>query len=100
MKQITDLAGVRIITHFLSTVVEVDQVLAAEFDILEKSNKGTLLIESDRFGYQSIHYLVRIKKDPRVCQSISGLPNMSSRFKYGRSCSMLGQKLSMTSSTN
>jgi putative GTP pyrophosphokinase len=63
MKQITDLAGVRIITHFLSTVVEVDQVLAAEFDILEKSNKGTLLIESDRFGYQSIHYLVRIKKD-------------------------------------
>ncbi len=38
-------------------------MLAAEFDIVEKSNKGIALIESDRFGYQSIHYLLRIKGD-------------------------------------
>ena len=35
-------------------------MLVAEFEIVEKSNKGTLLIQSDRFGYQSIHYLVRL----------------------------------------
>jgi putative GTP pyrophosphokinase len=61
LKQITDLAGVRVITHFLSSLAEVDKMLEAEFHIEEKSNKGMLLIESDRFGYQSIHYLVRIK---------------------------------------
>lgn len=46
LKQITDLAGVRIITHFLNTVADVDEMLAAEFDIVEKSNKGIALIES------------------------------------------------------
>ncbi|WP_271617943.1 GTP pyrophosphokinase [Bradyrhizobium sp. CCBAU 51745] len=61
LKQITDLAGVRIITHFLDTLGDVDQMLVAEFDVVEKSNKGIALIESDRFGYQSIHYLVRIR---------------------------------------
>jgi len=63
IKQVTDLAGVRIITHFLSTVDDVDRMLKTEFDVVEKSNKGMLLIEADRFGYQSIHYLIRIKKD-------------------------------------
>jgi putative GTP pyrophosphokinase len=47
----------------LSTVHEVDEVLKTEFEIVEKSNKGMQLIASDRFGYQSIHYLVRIKSD-------------------------------------
>jgi putative GTP pyrophosphokinase len=61
IKQITDLAGVRVITHFLSTLADVDGMLNTEFHIVEKSNKGMLLIESDRFGYQSIHYLVRLK---------------------------------------
>lgn len=62
IQQITDLAGVRVITHFLSTLVEIDRMLTDEFAVVEKSNKGTLLIQSDRFGYQSIHYLVRLKE--------------------------------------
>ncbi|WP_316185904.1 MULTISPECIES: hypothetical protein [unclassified Bradyrhizobium] len=61
IKQITDLAGIRIITHFLNTVADVHEMLVAEFDIVERSNKGIALIESDRFGYQSIHYLLRLK---------------------------------------
>jgi ppGpp synthetase/RelA/SpoT-type nucleotidyltranferase len=61
--QITDLAGVRVITHFLGTLTEVDSLINDEFEIAEKSNKGLELIEEDRFGYQSIHYLVRIKNE-------------------------------------
>lgn len=60
LQGITDLAGVRVITHFLSTLTEIDAMLVDEFQIVEKSNKGTLLIQSDRFGYQSIHYLIRL----------------------------------------
>jgi putative GTP pyrophosphokinase len=48
IKQITDLAGIRIITHFLNTVVDVHDMLAAEFDIIERSNKGMALIGSRR----------------------------------------------------
>jgi putative GTP pyrophosphokinase len=61
IKQITDLAGVRVITHFLSTLADVDSMLNSEFEVVEKSNKGMLLIASDRFGYQSIHYLVKLR---------------------------------------
>lgn len=58
--QITDLAGVRVITYFPNTLSEIDLVLADEFTVIEKSNKGADLIEEERFGYQSIHYLVRL----------------------------------------
>lgn len=63
LKEITDLAGVRIITHFPATLAQVDYLLSEEFEIVEKSNKGLELIEEERFGYQSIHYLVRVKSD-------------------------------------
>jgi ppGpp synthetase/RelA/SpoT-type nucleotidyltranferase len=63
LKEITDLAGVRVITHFPGTLTEVDRLLSEEFDVVEKANKGLELIEEDRFGYQSIHYLVQIKRD-------------------------------------
>lgn len=61
LKEITDLAGVRIITHFPGTLADVDRLLMEEFDVIEKSNKGLELIEEERFGYQSIHYLVGVK---------------------------------------
>ena len=60
LEQITDLAGVRVIAFFPKTLDEIDKVLSDEFKIVEKSNKGEDLIEEDRFGYQSIHYLVRL----------------------------------------
>lgn len=63
LKEITDLAGVRIITHFPATLTQVDHLLSEEFEIVEKSNKGLELIEEERFGYQSIHYLVKVKPD-------------------------------------
>jgi putative GTP pyrophosphokinase len=61
MSDITDLAGVRIITYFPDTLSKVDAMLEDEFNILEKSNKGAVLIEEEKFGYQSIHYLVSLK---------------------------------------
>ncbi len=63
LNDITDLAGVRIITHFPGTLGEVDRLLNEEFDVIERSNKGLELIEEERFGYQSIHYLLRVKME-------------------------------------
>jgi putative GTP pyrophosphokinase len=61
LKEITDLAGVRVITHFPGSLADIDRLLSEEFDIVERSDKGLELIEEERFGYQSIHYLVRVK---------------------------------------
>jgi putative GTP pyrophosphokinase len=61
MTDITDFAGVRIITFFPRTVQEVNDVIESEFQILEKSDKGELLKQEGKFGYQSIHYLIKLK---------------------------------------
>jgi putative GTP pyrophosphokinase len=63
IRQITDLAGIRIITQLLGSLPEIDKLLHSEFDILEQSDKGRELIEKERFGYQSIHYLAQIKPE-------------------------------------
>jgi ppGpp synthetase/RelA/SpoT-type nucleotidyltranferase len=63
LKQVTDLAGVRIITYFPETVKQIDKLLSDEFEVAERSDKGQELMEEERFGYQSIHYLVRVKAE-------------------------------------
>jgi putative GTP pyrophosphokinase len=60
LKDITDLSGTRVITYFPRTVVAIDQMLREEFEILEKIDKSQDLVEEERFGYQSVHYLVRL----------------------------------------
>ncbi|MCQ4088450.1 GTP pyrophosphokinase family protein [Saccharibacillus sp. JS10] len=58
LKEITDLAGVRIITFFTSTLQQVDEIIKREFVVLERSDKSELLDE--KLGYLSIHYLVTL----------------------------------------
>jgi ppGpp synthetase/RelA/SpoT-type nucleotidyltranferase len=60
---ITDLAGVRVITYFPGTLADIDTLLRDEFEIVERSDKSEELIAGERFGYQSIHYLVRVKPE-------------------------------------
>ncbi len=60
LKQITDMAGVRVITFFPRTVEEVDHVIRAQFRILEVSNKADVLRQEERFGYQSVHYIATL----------------------------------------
>jgi len=57
MEQITDKAGVRVITYFLNTVEDVSRVISEQFEVLEKVLKAS--DDPARFGYQSLHYLVR-----------------------------------------
>src|SRR5262249_23133168 len=59
--QITDLAGVRIITFFPRTIGQVDETLRHEFTILERIDKTDLLIREEKLGYQSLHYVVALQ---------------------------------------
>lgn len=59
MEQITDKAGVRIITYFLETVGEVSAIISDQFEVLQQERKAS--DDPTRFGYQSTHYLVKFK---------------------------------------
>jgi ppGpp synthetase/RelA/SpoT-type nucleotidyltranferase len=63
LSEVTDLSGVRVITFFPKTVVSVDEVLRDELEVIERSDKGALLRQEEKFGYQSVHYLVKLKKN-------------------------------------
>lgn len=59
--EITDLAGVRVITLFPETVDAVGPLIESELEVVEKTDKGDLLRQEERFGYQSVHYLVKLR---------------------------------------
>ena len=63
LKQITDLAGVRIITYLPNAVEDINRLISDEFEVVERSDKGKVLIEEERFGYQSVHYLVHLRTE-------------------------------------
>ncbi|MFO1110331.1 MAG: hypothetical protein U1E61_14180 [Bradyrhizobium sp.] len=58
LTDITDLAGVRVITFFPDSIPKIDKIIQQEFNVLERSDKGEKLLDEGRFGYKSIHYLV------------------------------------------
>ena len=60
LEDITDLAGVRIITFFPRTVVSVGDCIYEEFDVIEHTDHSGARLREERFGYQSDHYLVRL----------------------------------------
>lgn len=65
LRDITDLAGVRIITYYLEDLVVVGDLLQAEFDVdEERSVLKADGLAPDQFGYVSDHYILKLK-DPR-----------------------------------
>ncbi|MFM8333386.1 MAG: GTP pyrophosphokinase family protein, partial [Candidatus Methylumidiphilus sp.] len=53
------LSAIRIITFFPRTIEQIDAMLREEFEIIERSDKSEDLHEKEKFGYQSVHYLVK-----------------------------------------
>jgi ppGpp synthetase/RelA/SpoT-type nucleotidyltranferase len=62
---ITDFAGIRIITYFPDTIPQVEKILAREFEVVERRDKSREFDDSGKLGYQSVHFLVKLA-EPRV----------------------------------
>ena len=60
LDEITDLAGVRIITFFPRAVASIGNCIREEFEVIEHTDHSRKLYQDERFGYQSEHYLVKI----------------------------------------
>jgi putative GTP pyrophosphokinase len=61
---LTDLLGIRIITYFHDEVDKVAELIEREFSIdRENSVDKRLLIDPDRFGYLSLHFIATFNED-------------------------------------
>jgi putative GTP pyrophosphokinase len=60
LSDITDMAGVRVITFLPRTVEDVCDLIEKNFAVSEKVYKGENLIDEGKIGYQSVHYLVKM----------------------------------------
>lgn len=72
LPDITDLAGIRIITHYSDDVDVIARLIEKEFEI-DRSNsidKRTAL-DPDRFGYLSLHYVASLKSTRSKLQEYS-----------------------------
>jgi putative GTP pyrophosphokinase len=58
--EITDIGGCRIITYFEDDVDKVAKVIEREFEIDQANSIDKRKIDYDRFGYQSLHYVVSL----------------------------------------
>lgn len=60
LTQITDLAGIRVIAFFPKSLKLVCEAIEKEFDIQWMKDLGEERFTQGRFGYQSIHFLVKL----------------------------------------
>lgn len=61
LSDIPDISGLRIITYFADDVDSVAKVIEREFDVdMKRSVDKRELLDPDRFGYLSLHYVVKL----------------------------------------
>lgn len=63
LNDITDIVGLRIIAYFEDDVDIIAEIVRKEFKIDEPSSVDKRKLETDRFGYQSLHYVVSLNSD-------------------------------------
>jgi ppGpp synthetase/RelA/SpoT-type nucleotidyltranferase len=64
LEEITDLAGVRLITHYEDDVDRVAKVIEAEFLVDSKNSiDKRVAMDPDKFGYLSLHYVVSLNEE-------------------------------------
>jgi ppGpp synthetase/RelA/SpoT-type nucleotidyltranferase len=61
LKEITDLCGIRIITYYTEEIYKIAELLETEFEVdLENSIDKTKMNSPDKFGYLSLHYVIKL----------------------------------------
>jgi putative GTP pyrophosphokinase len=64
IEQVTDITGIRIITHYSDEVDKIAEIIEKEFLVdTENSIDKRSSLDPDRFGYLSVHYVVSLRPD-------------------------------------
>jgi putative GTP pyrophosphokinase len=66
LNDVTDIAGLRVITYFSDQVDKVAEIVQREFEIDQQNSiDKRLILDPDRFGYLSLHYVVKLSDSRR-----------------------------------
>lgn len=63
LKEITDILGFRVVLYFEDDIDKVEEILKSEFWIDIDNSIDKRILEADRFGYRSLHYVVALRDD-------------------------------------
>lgn len=63
LAEITDLVGIRIITYFEDEIDQIAKIISQEFEIDKDNSIDKRILETDKFGYRSLHYVVSYKSE-------------------------------------
>jgi putative GTP pyrophosphokinase len=64
MKDIPDLCGCRIIVFYIDDIEKISSLIKNEFHIVEEElSHQPNELDADRFGYLSVHYVIKLKRD-------------------------------------
>jgi ppGpp synthetase/RelA/SpoT-type nucleotidyltranferase len=77
IEDITDLVGIRVITYFEDEIDTIAELISSEFEIDPKNSIDKRIIENDRFGYKSLHYVAKFKKERLDLMEYSTFSNIS-----------------------
>ncbi len=81
LEQITDLAGVRVITFFPRTVEEICKIIEQEFDIVERTDHSTSLLQQEKFGYQSVHFVIQLNSNRLALSEYRKFSNLKAELQ-------------------
>lgn len=81
LDDITDIVGIRIITYFEDEVDKVAKVVEEEFDIDRENSVDKREIDTDRFGYRSLHYVASLKKNRTILSEYSDFETFKFEFQ-------------------
>jgi len=71
--EVTDLAGIRVVTYYLEYVKKVEQLVREQFNIDDERAVTKGREAADRFGYRSTHLIVALSDDRNKLQEYSDL---------------------------
>ncbi|MDY8047089.1 GTP pyrophosphokinase family protein [Paenibacillus polymyxa] len=78
--QIEDICGLRIVCYYPSDVLLIKKIIADEFEILNSEDKLDSL-GTDKFGYRSYHFVVKLKNEWLNVPNYRGLENYKAEIQ-------------------
>lgn len=79
-QEIEDICGLRIICYYPSDLERISDILKKEFDVKDLVDKADIL-EPDRFGYRSLHFILTVKKGWLEAPDYRGLENLKAEVQ-------------------
>lgn len=81
LEEITDLVGIRIISYLEDEVDKIADIIRQEFILDNENSIDKRKLESDRFGYKSLHYVISLNKERKQLTEYTRFKNFKSEIQ-------------------